>query len=222
MHFCIVIILVILYIVWHNMYLWCWWHLWNILLLFTHAWCHGSHAMSIILIFISTTIACLACCQKDLYVCCSFFLKKQMFIDGVCMHINRTCLEQQHCASLWFWIYLLPRNMWYWMNVDMAITNFWKSHLNQYPINFTLHDNLNKWCNRTWNTIFGFYCEKTFQLKRCHCLIYLLLKGYHSTLVISDSIILFKCPSLECIEATSNCVRLQCKLFVYARIRKII
>ena len=90
------------------------------------------------------------------------------------------------------------------------------------PINFTLHDNLNKWCNRTWNTIFGFYCEKTFQLKRCHCLIYLLLKGYHSTLVISDSIILFKCPSLECIEATSNCVRLQCKLFVYARIRKII
>lgn len=98
--FAIVIILVILYIVWHNMYLWCWWHLWNIVLLFTHAWCHGSHAMSIILIFISTTIACLACCQKDLYVCCSFFLKKQMFIDGVCMHINRTCLEQQHCASL--------------------------------------------------------------------------------------------------------------------------
>ena len=91
--FAIVIILVILYIVWHNMYLWCWWHLWNIVLLFTHAWCHGSHAMSIILIFISTTIACLACCQKDLYVCCSFFSEKA--------NVHRWCLHAYQQDMSW-------------------------------------------------------------------------------------------------------------------------
>ena len=178
------------------MYLWCWGHLWNILLLFTHAWCHGSHAMSIILIFISTTIACLACCQKDLYVCCSFFFWKA--------NVHRWCLHAYQQDMSW------ATALRFIMILDLSTTGEYvvlnECRYSYYPINFTLNDNRNKWCNRTWNTIFGFYCEKTFQLKRCHCLIYLLLKGYHSTLVISDSIILFKCPSLECIEATSNCV----------------